>query len=488
MSQQAPPAAAPRFVLTAVIACVCTIVAIRGRAYVVDDGFIFLRFAHNVREGAGWSFNPGQPINATTSPLWTLLLIPFERAIGQSVPLFVGAYALFCGLFAIAIAELSRPLGGVVAAAMPLVVLVEPTLWQSTGLETSLFLATVAWTVVAHRTGRRATEGVLMGLAVLARPDAALLAAILVGDTLHRERRVPWRTLLGAIVVAAPWFLFATLRFGGPAPTTLGAKLAQSTRGWWATQPPFAVAAVDASALGVAGVFFLSLALVWNRSDEATRGLRLFLAFGVAHVVAYTLLRVPTGYVWYYAPYTSAAAIAAPLAIRGMATTAWATRWRLRAWAPATVAAVVIGLQCVALARAPVRYRGGDAYRAAGAWIAAHTPPRAVVAATEIGYLGHYSERPILDLHGLIHPEAARALRAEDATWWTSRDPATIVTHRTPWYAEPHAESASTALNAWFDARYARAASFGEGAATVDVWTSIRGEHGHVDASPPPTP
>jgi hypothetical protein len=42
--------------------------------YCVDDGFIFARIATNLVEGNGWSFNPGNPANAITSPLWLALL------------------------------------------------------------------------------------------------------------------------------------------------------------------------------------------------------------------------------------------------------------------------------------------------------------------------------------------------------------------------------------------------------------------------------
>ena len=41
---------------------------------VVDDAYIFLRYARNIREGAGPVFNPGEAVEGYTSPLWLAVL------------------------------------------------------------------------------------------------------------------------------------------------------------------------------------------------------------------------------------------------------------------------------------------------------------------------------------------------------------------------------------------------------------------------------
>jgi hypothetical protein len=43
-----------------------------------------------------------------------------------------------------------------------------------------------------------------------------------------------------------------------------------------------------------------------------------------------------------------------------------------------------------------------------------HSPPEAVVAAADIGYLAFYSQRRVLDLGGLVEPEAGRLREAHD--------------------------------------------------------------------------
>jgi len=51
---------------------------------------------------------------------------------------------------------------------------------------------------------------------------------------------------------------------------------------------------------------------------------------------------------------------------------------------------------------------------ALGHWVVAHTPPDALLALNDIGAITYVSERPIVDLAGLITPEVIPLLRAPD--------------------------------------------------------------------------
>jgi hypothetical protein len=52
---------------------------------------------------------------------------------------------------------------------------------------------------------------------------------------------------------------------------------------------------------------------------------------------------------------------------------------------------------------------------ASAQWIAAHTEPQALVAAHDIGALGYWGQRQLLDLAGLVSPEVIPFLRDEEA-------------------------------------------------------------------------
>lgn len=58
--------------------------ALNGFYFLIDDTWIHLRFAQNLANGYGFSFNPGHPIAASTAPLWTILLA-FSYKLGGNL-------------------------------------------------------------------------------------------------------------------------------------------------------------------------------------------------------------------------------------------------------------------------------------------------------------------------------------------------------------------------------------------------------------------
>ncbi len=49
-----------------------------------DDAYITFRYARNLADGAGFVYNPGQPVMGTSTPLYTLWLAMLSRLTGSS--------------------------------------------------------------------------------------------------------------------------------------------------------------------------------------------------------------------------------------------------------------------------------------------------------------------------------------------------------------------------------------------------------------------
>src|SRR5262249_52274428 len=55
-----------------------------------------------------------------------------------------------------------------------------------------------------------------------------------------------------------------------------------------------------------------------------------------------------------------------------------------------------------------------ETYKRSGLWLRAHTPPDTTVAYYEVGALGYFSDRRVLDLFGIVSPELLPDVRRGD--------------------------------------------------------------------------
>ncbi len=66
-------------VITLLFVCIISLIYIAlNWVSLIDDAYIFFRYAHNIIQGYGYSFNSGHPVEGTTSVTWTMLLVGFE--------------------------------------------------------------------------------------------------------------------------------------------------------------------------------------------------------------------------------------------------------------------------------------------------------------------------------------------------------------------------------------------------------------------------
>ena len=65
-----------------------------------DDAYIHLRIATNFIHGLGWGINPHQPVNLSTAPAFTLILVLAEMVTSHAVLLtqILSAGAVVAGL------------------------------------------------------------------------------------------------------------------------------------------------------------------------------------------------------------------------------------------------------------------------------------------------------------------------------------------------------------------------------------------------------
>ena len=170
----------------------------------LDDSWIHAVFARNVATGHGFSFNPDEPAAGSTGPLYSLVLAALYGITGQMIwsakilgILCQAASVLFMALAAGRINPGDRwtPLFcGLLCALSPVLT------WASvSGMEISLYLLFVCAGLYFHLAGRPLLATALWAAGVWVRPDGLFLVAL---SLLGPPSLVPRKLLLIAPILA----------------------------------------------------------------------------------------------------------------------------------------------------------------------------------------------------------------------------------------------------------------------------------------------
>lgn len=390
-----------------------------------DDTYITLDYARNLARHGHWGLTPFRDANSATSPLnvWLLaagIVVTGRPAVSVGLVLMASTAAL--GVWS---AQLAATLGVRRRVLVGLVVgltLTSPIFASIVGMESFLGAALLLGVARYAAARRSVAAGVVLGLAVLCRPDLAapglvLLVGLLVGRAGRRaERRgigsPNWRALIPAlgatIAVALPWHLWSWVVLGGFVPDTLVIKTGGSFPNgevfgngpaFWAERWPVPMVLIGAVVLtGLVALARSSWAVLRGRHAPVDRVIVACGLGGLLHYGVYAAMGV-SSYIWYYCPSlflltTCAALLAADLAVR-----------RTSALVPAlaVVAGMAVGIQVVGPVpwSQPVifgNWATAAQYIDAGKGLGAALPPgQSVAAPGEIGALAYGCECDIVD-------------------------------------------------------------------------------------------
>lgn len=389
----------------------------------VDDAFITYRYAKHLAEGHGMVWNIGDPpIYGTSTFLYTLLLALCYRLLGIDPPLASMVIGWFCwSCLPLLLYRLARLLTLEARSALWVALLATLNglfvVW-SAGMETPLYTLLLYFAFERYFSGSVGWAGILAGLASLTRLDGLLIPFVLSLDLLGRlvwKREPIWDKLarfgLGFLIVVLPAALALWHLVGDLVPHSFYAKRAHefgiSGRYHWR----------GIVKLGLFWYPFLGLlALLALPKVLHSPRWRLLIGWGLAYQLAYLVSNLPNFY-WYYLP---------PIPVLFLVA-AYGFEWLLHrrqalkaaGWMLASLSLGWIAARDLQLFRSDPL--GSSFYhslhRKAGLWLARYSEPQAVVMAYEVGMIGYYSNRRVIDMLGLTNPEMVQALRRRDYTW-----------------------------------------------------------------------
>ena len=447
-------------VILALVACAVysavALYVLGGPGLPLDDSWIHLHFARQISDGHGLSFHTGEPMPASTAPLWTALL---ALGFGLGLPPILWSWFLGSALFVAAVvgtdrlaAEIGCSQGGRRLASI-LVASSHWLIWSAlSGMEISLFLCLSLWGLAHHLRESRDPSRTpvslpLLACATLARPEGfLLLALVLASSFLTTERHGPrllgrlrwpkrlwWVSTLAAVSVVLPALIYQKLYGGSFLPTTFAVK---------ASTPDLVP---DGRYLRtVLDIFFRSQP--WMLLFAGTGVIRLVARVGrpagPSLVPALWLLGLPLAYSLltpedgpravgnfgrYYFPLLPVLVIFGVYGLeplgRRLARSFHLGPLRIRLLPLALL--VLLAPQIWTLVHGPLRYTQTvanveDSDVAAAQWLQARLPEDALLATQDIGALKFHVPNRILDLAGLVNPEILPVLR-QGSEYWEDR-------------------------------------------------------------------
>lgn len=394
----------------------------------LDDSWIHQSYARNLALHGQWGFLPGQPSGAATSVLWVLLLTP-GTLLGAAPLAWVVllGWLTLCGLGLLAAAAFVRlqPALRHVAAWVGAVVLLEQhMLWAAlSGMETALFalLCLAALWHSLRPAPNAAFAGALAGVAMLVRPEGLTLLAPLAvavwSGSQHKLRAVGGQ-LAGFALLLLPYLLFNQATAGSVWPSTFYAKqaeyaelLAQPLLQRWAAQ--LAQPLIGAGIFVLPGFLFGAYTALrqrdWRKLAWVAWVLGFALMFALRLPVTYQHGRyaMPLVPVFLLLGLSGWAALVA--ALRGEKARRILAAASMSMLATGTLAFCVLG---AASYQRDVHFIETQMVQTAH-WVQDNLPADALLAVHDIGAIGYFAPRPLVDLAGLVSPEVVPFIRDE---------------------------------------------------------------------------
>jgi hypothetical protein len=440
-----------------------------------DDPYITYRYAENLAAGNGFVYNinsiGGEHVISTTTPLYTMLLAALHWLTGWDIPrisniISITALGLGGGvLWAMGRVWRTPVVGMVGLVLIPIFPLLASTIGAETLFALMLVLFGFLMTAKGVEEQKNDTLSTLsalpttpstlpstlsttlltrlaytiaagyFALATLTRADALVAVGVaamfvLIATWCNHPRplpsphaflsSLPWYAWWVYVALLLPWVIGATWYFGSPLPVTLAAKQHQGMMsgaqgffaGFLAQAAPYWTYPLLRFAVLLAAIGAVAMVVRW-------REWLMVVGWSISYLIAYTILGV-TSYFWYYVPVVVGFWVLVGLGVEVFSRL-------LRRVFPRLATTAILALllftlawpQTYVLVNQPPDNRL-NIYRRVGEWLESPTPPNAHVATLEVGIIGYYAQRPMIDFAGLLQPETIPHLTTtyDDTAQW----------------------------------------------------------------------
>ncbi len=430
-----------------------------GGNFPLDDSWIHQTYARNLAQTGQWAFVPDVPSAASTSPLYTVVLtigywlnIPFRLWTHGLGALMLG----FTGMLGLRLAEEFAPnvkrIGLITGLAL---IFTWHLIWAAaSGMETpifAMFTLLLLWLAsqqvgdggAGHVFPRQDNSpqtllsavifGVAAALTTLTRAEGVLLVGLLGVALLvirTSARTLVWGAVAGIafVIVLAPYLAFNYGVTGGLLPNTAAAKRMDALPLFnesllWRLGDLLTPLAAGGQLLLVPGMIAYAVGVVRRiRQDRRWIMALIPIGWGVALIILYAVwLPLNIQHARYLIPALPSLVLAGVLG----------TAWLIRAARAALIARVLTRVLALSTLLIFLGFTFGLGLQAhvqdvtiideemvrSARYLAENIPPEDLLAVHDIGAVGYFAPRPILDIAGLVTPETIPLAFDDEGMW-----------------------------------------------------------------------
>lgn len=427
----------------------------------LDDAWIHQVYARNLAQTGEWAFSVGEHSAGSTAPLWSGIL-----SIGYLLKLPITAWAFLIGwllLWAVGTAgysgfQLLCPSQKTIAIIVGIVMIFEWHLvWAAgSGMETLLFalLALLVQLILIQfdnlgGNSRRVIVlliGVLVGISVWARPDGITLLGpvffvVLFNRNLKGNRlRSFFYLILGFGIIFAAYLLFNWTIAGTLWPNTFYAKqdeyaILQQLPIWKRVLDQMYLPLIGVGIILLPGFILLIYSSIKRREIGKIATWLWILGFLIMYAIRLPVIYQHGRYAIPVMPAYFLLGLVGVFSVIDLRSSRTVKRVASRTWVLLIGSVLlifwIVGARAYALDVAIIE----SEMVAISKWLAVNTDPEDLIAVHDIGAIGYYSDRKILDLAGLVSPEVLPIIDDEEAlAEFLDRNEASYLVTFPDWY------------------------------------------------------
>ena len=385
-----------------------------NRYFYFDDTLIYVRYVKNFINGYGLVYNKGEYYNGLTSPLFTYLSVGIAYILNNVILAinFLSALFLVLSIYTYhkIFSSVSNPLfTGIVS----LLLVTLPYTYLVFGMETFLFIFLIGLSIQLFLQEKYGYLLTTLALLVLTRSEGVFLVVALIFEHFRLRRKFPQvNYFFIPIILVSVNFLFTYNYYGAFMSASGLAKIWQGRSGLWG----------DSGFIFITGStylfdwifhgnkFFLtglSLCSVLGVFSVGKKSLNFIVILFLALLLSfYTFLNIPN-YHWYDAPFVVFLLYYA--GVGGGAIYSVLTNY-FKVKKVVILTLILSSLMYCTYNCASHLNLGAPhhPYEQIGLWLKNNTPGDASVAMVEIGIVGYFSNRYIIDILGLVNPFNAK--------------------------------------------------------------------------------